>query len=154
MVLSSFVLHLLPEPDRGAASVARVLRPGGRCVAATPTGSGPEWDFIGRIFGEYARRVGHPMRVPFRPDFDLAATLDGAGLEVTRTATERVDFLLGDEQAWWDWGWSHGVRGVFELLGPEDLESMRREMFAELAALRTPAGIPMAQTAQFVVARK
>ena len=154
VVIASFVLHLLPEPGRGAASVARALRPGGRCVASVPTGGGPEWDFMGRIFGDYAGRAGHSMRVPFRPDFDLPATLAGAGLRVARTASERIEFLFADEQAWWDWGWTHGVRGVFEMLAPDDLEDMRRELFAELSALRTPAGIPMNQTAAFVVAEK
>ena len=154
VVLASFVLHLLPEPERGAASVARALRPGGRCVAAAPAGGGPQWDFMGRIFGDYAGRAGHPMRVPFRPDFDLPATLTAAGLRVTRTRSERIVFFFADEQAWWDWGWTHGVRGVFEMLAPDDLEGMRRELFAELAALRTPAGIPMDQTAAFVVAER
>ena len=154
VVLASFVLHLLPEPHRGAASIAAALREGGRCVAAVPTGAGAEWEFMGRIFGDYAGRVGHPVRVPFRPDFDLPATLTAAGLDVTRTTTERVDFVFADEQAWWDWGWTHGVRGMFEALAPADLAGLRTEMFAELAALRTPAGIPMAQTALFVVAER
>ncbi len=154
VVLASFVLHLLPEPRRGAASIAGALRPGGRCVAAVPAGAGSEWSFMGRIFSDYAGRVGHPIRVPFRPDFDLPATLTAAGLRVTRTKTETVAFVFADEQAWWDWGWTHGVRGVFEMLDPPDLESLRQEMSAELAALRTPAGIPMAQTAVFVAAER
>ncbi|HEX2046146.1 MAG TPA: methyltransferase domain-containing protein [Acidimicrobiales bacterium] len=154
VVLASFVLHLLPDPGRGAASMAEALRPGGRCVASVPTGGGPEWDFMGRIFVAYAARAGLPPRMPFRPDFDLPATLTGAGLRVTRSTREVITFHFADEQAWWDWGWTHGVRGVFEMLTPGDLESMRRELFAELAALRTPAGIPMAQTAVFVVAER
>lgn len=154
VVLASFVLHLLPEPHRGAASAAAALRVGGRCVAAVPAGAGAEWDFMGRIFGDYAGRVSHPVRVPFRPHFDLPATLTAAGLEVTRTRTERVDFVFADEQAWWDWAWTHGVRAMFEVLAPADLAGLRTEFFAELAALRTPAGIPMPQTALFVVAER
>ena len=154
VALASFVLHLLPEPHRGAASIAAALRDGGRCVAAVPAGAGPEWDFMGRILGDYAGRVGHPVRVPYRPDFDLPATLTAAGLRVARATTERVDFVFADEQGWWDWGWTHGVRGMFEALPPADLADLRAEMFAELAALETPAGIPMIQTALFVVAER
>ena len=154
VVLCSFVLHLVPEPDRAAAEIATALRAGGRCVAAVPAGAGPEWDFLGRVFGTYARRAGHPMAVPFRPGFDLAATLRGAGLEVTRQATEEVGFHFGDERAWWDWAWTHGMRGLFEALAAADLESLRQEMFAELAARKTPAGISMVQRAAFVEAEK
>lgn len=154
VVLASFVLHLLPEPHRGAASIAGALRQGGRCVAAVPTFAGPQWDFMGRIFGKYAKRVGHPIRVPFRPDFDLPATLTATGLRVTTTRTEQVEFVFPDEQTWWEWGWTHGSRGVFEVLEPADLESLRQELSAAMAPLRTPAGIPMAQAAVFVVAEK
>jgi SAM-dependent methyltransferase len=154
VVVASFVLHLLPEPDQGVASITAALRPGGRCVAAVPSGAGPQWDFMGRIFGAYATRAGQPIRVPFRPDFDLPGRLTAGGLRVVRRKTERVDFLFPDEQTWWDWGWTHGSRGVFEALTTEDRESMRRELTAELAALKTPEGIPMAQTAAFVVAER
>ena len=154
VVVAGFVLHLLPDPQSGAASIAGALRTGGRCAAAVPAGAGPQWDFMGRVFREYATRAGQPIRVPFRPDFDLGATLAGAGLQLTRTTTAQVEFVFADEQAWWDWSWTNGIRGVFEALGPADLEQLRGEMFAELAALRTPAGIPMAQKAHFAVAEK
>ena len=153
-VLSSFVLHLLPEPERAAAEMARVLRPVGRCVVATPSGFLAGWDFLGRIFGEYARRAGRPLVMPFRPSFDPGAVLAGAGLDVARTTVEQVEFAFADEQEWWRWAWSHGMRGLLEVLEPPVLDSLRDEMFAELAALRTDAGILMAQSATFVVAHK
>ena len=154
VVMAGFVLHLLAEPEQGAASIAGALRRGGRCVAAVPIGSGPQWKFMARIFGEYAKRVVRPVPVPFRLDFDLPATLTAAGLHVTTTTTEEVDFVFADEQVWWDWGWTQGVRGFFEALSPADLEALRREMFAELAALKTAEGIRAGQTAVFVVAEK
>ncbi len=154
VVLASFVLHLLPEPAECVSGIAGALRSAGRCVAAVPTGAGPQWDFMGRIFGTYARQVGHPIRVPFRPDFDLPSTLAAGGLRITRAASAQVDLLFADEQAWWDWGWTHGSRALFEALDPDDLERLRRELFAELAAIKTPDGIVMAQTAAFVVAER
>ncbi len=154
VVICSFVLHLLPDPERAAAAASRALRPGGRCVASAPTGAGPDWDFMGRIFGSFAERAGHPVVVPFRPRFDLAATLTAAGLQATEGRTEQVEFHFPDEQAWWDWAWTQGMRALFEVLAPPALEALRQEMFAELRHRRTDAGIRLAQTAAFVVAEK
>ena len=154
VALSSFVLHLLPDPERAAAGLVAALRPGGRCVAAAPTGSDSDWDFMVEIIGTYARRAARPMVVPFRPDFDLAAVLAGAGFEVTRTAEERVQFHFADPQGWWDWAWTVGLRGLFEALVPAELEGLKQELCAGLAAKATSAGIAMYQTAAFVVAEK
>jgi O-methyltransferase / aklanonic acid methyltransferase len=153
VVICSFVLHLLPDPEATAAGMAAALRPGGRCVAAAPAGSGPDWDFLLRVFGAYADRAG-PPEVPFRPDFDLGMTLRGAGLEVTSTAIEATEFHFADEQAWWAWAWTQGMRSFLESLAPADLEAMQRELLAEVAARRTAAGIAMPQRAVFVVAEK
>lgn len=153
VVLCSFVLHILPDPEAAARSIATALRPGGRCVAAAPAGSGPEWDFLLRVFGAYAERAG-PPEVPFRPDFDLGQTLRGAGLEVTGTAIEEAVFRFADEQAWWAWAWTHGMRSFLESLPPSDVDALQGELFAELAARRTAAGISMPQRAVFVAAEK
>lgn len=154
VVLCSFVLHLLPDPEGAAAAMVGALRVGGRCAAASPTGAQPDWDFLGPLFGDHARRAGVAMVMPFRPQFDVAALLAGAGLEVTTALTERVEFHFADEQAWWDWAWSHGMRALLEALTPSDLAALKRDLYAELDRIRTAAGIPMAQTAAFVVAEK
>lgn len=154
VALSSFVLHLLPDPEAAARGIAAALRPGGRCAASAPAGAGPDWDFLPRVFGPYATRLGHPMVVPFRPTFDAVATLSGAGLRVTRETKRQSVFHFPDEQAWWDWAWTQGMRGVLELLPPDDLENLRGDLFGELARLRTAEGIAMPQSAAYVVAEK
>jgi hypothetical protein len=67
---------------------------------------------------------------------------------------EELEFHLADEEARWDWAWSHGMRAVLEVLSPSDLAQLRDEVFDELAAIRTPEGIPLHQTARFVAARR
>jgi hypothetical protein len=125
---------------RAAAEMATALRAGGR--------------FLLRVFGAHARRAGRPPAVPFRRDFDVAAVLAGAGLEVTTSVTEVLTFRVVDARAWWEWAWSQGMRDLFETLTPTELEGLRRKMFAELSARTTPSGIPMVQHAAFVVAEK
>lgn len=153
-VICSFVLHLLPDPEKAAAGFRCALRPGGRCVAGIPSRAGLSWDFLGRIFAAYAPRAVRPTTMPFRPAFDLPSTLASAGLVVEAVVEEEQEFLFPDEDAWWAWGWSQGMRDLFEALAPPDLEAMRADLFAELAARRTPAGIPLNQRAVFVVARR
>ncbi|MGH9281066.1 MAG: class I SAM-dependent methyltransferase [Acidimicrobiales bacterium] len=153
VVLSSFVLHLLADPDAAAAEMRRAVRPGGRVAASMPLPPVPEWEFVFELFKAYGSRARRMPTVPFRPDFDLAGTLATAGLEPAEVSDVTLDFRLADERAWWDWGWSQGFRGLFEMLEPADLEALRVDAFAELRRRVTPDGIQMRQGARFVLAR-
>ncbi len=153
VVLSQMVLHLLPDPPAAAAEFLRVLVPGGRCVASVPSG-GTGWEFIGRVFGTYAPRAVRPMAVPHREEFDLRATLADAGFDIAADEQVEVEFHFPDEQGWWDWGWGNGIRAFYETLGPDDLDALKAEAFAELAARRLPEGIPLVQRVHQVDARR
>ena len=154
VAISSFVLHLLRRPDAAAAGIHRVLRSNGRVAASAPTGAGPHWDFLFRLFQTYAPRAVRTIPMPFRADFDLVALLESAGFDVARTVDEEHEFVFTDEQAWWEWSWSAGMRALFESLSPCDLAALRHEAFTEVAALRTSNGVTLHQTARYVVARK
>ncbi len=153
VVLAQMVLHLLPDPARAASECFRVLVPGGRVAASAPTMS-QGLALIGELFGRFAARAVRPSAVPYRPDFDLPAVLAGAGFEVTGEESVEVELRFPDEQTWWDWSWSNGIRAFYEVLSPDDLEALRTEAFAALAAIRTSDGIPITQGAHLVVAAK
>jgi ubiquinone/menaquinone biosynthesis C-methylase UbiE len=154
VVLASFVLHLLPRPDAAAAGVRRALRAGGRVAASAPTAAGPHWNFLMRLYQAFAPRAVRPIPMPFRSDFDIAALLARAGLELVQSMEEQLEFAFVDEHEWWDWSWSAGLRAFFESLAPPDLAELREQALREVAALRTPDGVRLQQTARFVVARK
>lgn len=154
VALSSFVLHLLPNPEAAAGELRRALRPSGRAVASAPMTTGPQWKFLRHLFATFGPRATRAIPVPFRPGFDVVSLLESAGFQVLRSVEEHVDFHFADEERWWDWAWSHGMRAVLELLPPSDLAELREETFHELAALRTADGIPLRQAARFVVAQK
>ena len=153
VVVSSFVLHVLPHPDRAAAACLRVLRPGGRCVAATPIWVSP-FDFFGRLIRSFAPRGTRPMAVAVHPHFDLVALLTTAGFHVGDVADEDVAFVLADEEAWWWWAWSQGMRALLEILPPEALAELREQAFDELRRWETSEGLALRQRARFVVAEK
>ncbi len=150
VVLSQMVLHLLPDPAAAASEFFRVLVPGGRCVASAPAGS-PGWDFIGQLFGKFASLAVRTPPAPYRPEFDLPAVVADAGFEIVGDEQAELTFVFRDPQAWWDWGWSNGIRAFYEVLPPDALEEMRAEVFTALDAIRTPDGIPMGQRAHVVV---
>jgi ubiquinone/menaquinone biosynthesis C-methylase UbiE len=154
VVLSGFLLHLLPRPEQAAAEIWRVLRPGGRCVASSPRTSAGEWDFLGRLFRTYGPRATSPVLMPFRPDFDLAATLAAAGFRVMDTVDETGEFRFAGGDQWWEWAWTHGMRGLFEALPAGALAELRESIVAELDQRTTADGLVLAQPAQFVIAER
>lgn len=95
-----------------------------------------------------AERVGPEGRVL---GIDLSSEMVS---HVTRETNEQLVFRFPDEQAWWDWAWTHGMRGVLELLPPDDLENLRVDFLIELTRLRTAEGVAMPQSAGYVVAEK
>lgn len=154
VAIASFVLHLLPDPERATAELWRVLRRGGRVAAAVPTGAGEHWRFLMQLLAQFAPRAIRPVAVPFRSEFDVASVLASAGFEVVERVDEQIEFVFSDEQAWWDWAWSAGLRALFEVLSSPDLEELRQAAFREVAALRSRDGITLPQTANLVVAEK
>lgn len=154
VALSNFVLHLLPNPAAAAAELRRVVRPGGRVAASVTTGGGSQWEFLGSLMRRFAPRATRPIPMPFRPSFDLEAVLVSGGLAVSLSVEEQIHFVFADEHEWWEWAWSHGMRALFEALAAPDLEELRQEALAEVGRLRTADGVPLAQSARFVVARQ
>lgn len=92
--------------------------------------------------------------MPMRPTFDVAQVLADAGFDIVHSSREEETFLFPDEAAWWQWAWSHGMRGLLEMLSPGDLDELRDRAFRELGALRTPDGLSLRQGASMVVARR
>lgn len=152
VVLSGFGLQLMDDPNQVAGELARVLRPGGRIAASIPAGQAPEWDFVYEVFKSFSPRLMAPMPLPVRPDFDLSATLGAAGFVDLEVVDDELAFSFPDEEAWWTWAWSHGMRGFLELLAPDALEEMRLELFDRLATLRgDEEDIRLAQRARVVL---
>lgn len=105
-VVSGLVLNFLPEPDRAASEMARVLKPG--AVAAAYV-----WDYAGqmqmmRIFwdaaGELdpsARRLDEGVRFPICQPDALQALWQGAGLEAVDTRPIDIRTRFRDFEDYW-----------------------------------------------------
>lgn len=87
LVTALDVLEHLPDHERAAAEIHRVLRPGGVLVAAVPVDQ--------RLWSEHDVAVGHERRYEPR---DFLALLQGAGLEIVEARSWMV--LLRPAVAW------------------------------------------------------
>jgi SAM-dependent methyltransferase len=163
VVLSSFTVFFMPDPTATLRDWRRVLAPGGRIVLSTWAANDPRWNFEREIRRGYIGELDREFLEELRADLDLlerfddagkiAAELSAAGFGETASAEHQIEFFFRDEQAWWDWQWSHAARGVLERLSEDARERMRAEVVAAMQQLREERGFPRTYTAIFTRAQ-
>ena len=131
------VIFFVPEPAKGVAEMARVVRPGGAVTAYA-------WDMVGggfpyQVLHDHMRGLGAKVPAPPSPDasrIDVMGELwKGAGLEAVETRELVVQRTFGDFDDYWT-----TIRGG-PSVGPglaamksEDLEVLKARMRAHLPA--------------------
>jgi ubiquinone/menaquinone biosynthesis C-methylase UbiE len=154
VVLCGFGIQLMPRPRTVAAGFLRVLRPGGRVALSAPNETSPGWGFILPLIGRYAGRATRPMPPLGGPDPDFAAIYQAAGFEDVTVTEEVAHFVMEDEDAWWRWAWSVGLRAFLEPLPPDALGELRTDVFAHLRTLVRSDGLHLEHRARFLLGRR
>jgi ubiquinone/menaquinone biosynthesis C-methylase UbiE len=162
-VLCRFGVMLVPEPARGFAEIARVLRPNGR-VALAVWGAPDDNDWMtaaGRaaLELELVERPDPKAPGPFRLSDvtelrDLVAT---AGLEIDALEEVRVAWRARSLDEWWDAtrDMSRMLCTLLERLDPAEVEMLRRAAGARFAAYVAADGsIAVPGIARALLARK
>jgi SAM-dependent methyltransferase len=133
IVVSSFAIHLLDDPDAALREIRRVLRPAGLFAFSTPGGpseanqsraDGPD------LWAEYSQYLppGGGMGRPI----DGLALLSGAGfIDVAARPLEVVLPIPGGGEMLWQWYLSHGTVAFIEDLPPERREQFRQRLIAD-----------------------
>lgn len=135
VVLSGFVLHILPDPQVALAEIARVLKPGGRFGLAVPgpSADGGWWAAYGRIVAEFTARAEHASPAG-SPDASAPweVRAEHAGLRhVDRTRVE-VSLPISGPAAHWSWLMSHGNRWIYDALDDTDRAEFERRVLRSL----------------------
>ena len=163
VVLSAFTVFFFDEPTDALREWARVLGPAGRIAMTTWGAADSRWGwerelrmrFIGDIPPERLGAIGAGFQRLTR--FDEAGKVEeelrAAGFEPESVQAHEIEFRFADEQAWWEWNWSHGTRGLLEALPEGKLDEFREQAFAAMQPLRdAEGGFPKTYTALVALA--
>jgi SAM-dependent methyltransferase len=139
-VLCRFGLMLVPEMDRAAVEIARVLRPGGRAVLAVWASSrlNPWMTATGRAALELGLvdPPDHDAPGPFRlsdPD-RLRSVVAAAGLRIERVEEVPVAWAASSLDEWWETSrdTSRMLTMLLERLTPDESVALRARSEAHL----------------------
>ena len=130
--LGAFVVNHLPEPERGAAEMARVVAPGGR-VAVAMWDQPERVEFLGLL--EAAMDAAHverglvlppgPPAYRFADEGELRALLTGAGLADVAITPVRFTYAIADLDELWEGVLTGSVRTAAQLRALDDDERAR-----------------------------
>jgi ubiquinone/menaquinone biosynthesis C-methylase UbiE len=165
VVLAAFVVFFMPDPTAALREWTRVLAADGRVVLSTWASPDPRWtawerelrgSFIPAMDQELVKEIGADLaRLDrFSSAAKVAEELALAGLEAERQLEHRIEFVFADEQAWWDWNWSHGSRVFLEALPEDARERFRAQCREAMQAVRTERGYPRTYSAIFTSATR
>src|SRR3954469_2940427 len=164
VVLSAFTVFFMPDPTAALQEWRRVLAPDGRIVLSTwgtPDRRWQKWErslrgsFVPDMQPTLARELGAELAVldRFNEPEKVEAELEAAGFTIEDVSQHAIELVFGDEQAWWDFNWSHGSRLYLEALPAETRERFRERMIEEMQQVRDERGFPRLYTALFARAR-
>jgi SAM-dependent methyltransferase len=148
VVLSRMGLMLVPEPERAASEIARVLEPGARAaVAVWAAREANPWlavllDAIGSQFGATIPPPGVPGPFSLGDAGRLAEVLGSGRLEDVAVEEVPVPMRLPSAEAWWDTVPALGgpLAQMLAALQPADREAIRARALDGIGDFARPDG--------------
>jgi ubiquinone/menaquinone biosynthesis C-methylase UbiE len=153
VVLCAFGVFFLPDPERAAAELRRVLVPTGTVAVSTWGADDPRWAWEDELLADVAveRRA---VRRPFDQPAALEALLRGAGFDDVHVEPSHLEVRFGDADEWWAWKWSYSFRGILEQLPDERVARLRRDARQRLDEMARGDGLLLRLEALFAVGRR
>jgi hypothetical protein len=107
--------------------------------------------FVGEINQETLQELANGIGLLTR--FDERAKVEeelrAAGFAPDVVTPHAIEFVFRDEDAWWEWNWSHGSRMFLEPLSDVAQARFREKAYAAMQACRDGNGFPRTYTALF-----
>jgi hypothetical protein len=95
------------------------------------------------------RLIALPPTPPPAPELD--SLLETAGFVGVELIDEVEEFVFADEDTWWRWVWSQGMRVFLESLPPDAVEEFRVAAFERLRSVTTASGISLHQRVRYAI---
>jgi ubiquinone/menaquinone biosynthesis C-methylase UbiE len=164
VVLSAFTVFFFAEPGDALREWRRVLTPDGRLALMTWGDSDPRWDWERAVRGTFLPEIAQGRLATLDAALERVKRFDDpakverelrrGGFETDGVEEHAIEFRFPDEQAWWDWNWSHGTRAFLEELPEPARERFRAQANEAMEAVRDGdgAGFPRTYTALIAVA--
>jgi ubiquinone/menaquinone biosynthesis C-methylase UbiE len=141
-VLSSLSVFFLPDPREAFIRYRRALRPGGRFGFTTFAGDDPRWGWLDEMRRKFlpGQPVDPPGYAQFENDAVIAELLAAAGFRDVMSHTRLLDVEFRDEEHWWTWTWSQGMRAFWEQLDETALAGAHTFAMHKVHEMATPNG--------------
>jgi SAM-dependent methyltransferase len=147
----AFALHIIPNPSQSLVEITRATRADGVFACSLWGDDDPRWEWESELFaslGARTRLQSHDLS-----SADKVSALLGVHWADVQVETEDYDATLRDEQEWWDWKWSYGIRLALEQIDAETLARLKDAAFARMQPQRDPSGFPLRLRALLATAR-
>jgi SAM-dependent methyltransferase len=131
----ALVIFFVPEPPKGVAEMARVVRPGGTVAAYAwdMLGGGFPWEPLQAEMRVLGAEVARPPSVEASRMENLRTLWTGAGLESIETREIAVQRSFADfDDFWTTCSLSPGVRLTLATMPPADIETLKARVRARL----------------------
>ena len=133
----ALVIFFVPEPEKGVAEMARVVRPGGMVAAYAwdwPGGGFPLFALLEEMRAMGLKTMAPPSADASRKD-DMRRLWMGAGLEAVETRVIDVQRTFAGFEAYWETALLAGSVGpAVKALPSRDADALKNRMRAKLAA--------------------
>jgi ubiquinone/menaquinone biosynthesis C-methylase UbiE len=160
VVAASLVLFFLPDPVAALGAWRALLVDGGRVGVSTfGAYTTPAWQHVENVFAPYlidpSDEPTSDEPDPFGSDEGVENLLLEAGFSEVRTSTTTVSVRFDDQDHWYRWTLSHGQRGRWQVVPPEQHATVVAAAFEHLDSCRDQEGrIGFDQIVRFTLGRR
>ncbi|MBW8009685.1 MAG: methyltransferase domain-containing protein [Chloroflexi bacterium] len=153
-VACGFALFFFPNLDKALREFLRVLKQGGVLAATTFGDAEDQMGWYEAMLEKYNLARDIPVTESLERPEDPHNAFNAAGFSDIQITKESFDSTYNDEEEWWAHLWKTADRSPLETLSDGQLDSLKKEAFADIQALKDADGIRVPYTVLFTIGKR